>query len=794
MVPGGDRVGARAPPPDRGASTGRPARRDRRRGSTTFHHAMAVPLLGESGLIGSMVIANRLTEGTRFGEDDLRLLETLANQAAVALENGQLEQSLRELSRLKEELRYQAYHDPLTGLGQPHAVRRTASTRRWTSATTTGSPWCCSSTSTTSRTSTTAWATRPATGCWSRSPSGSARASGRTTWPPGSGATSSRSCSSDGDRPRGRSLAVANRVDRGAHHHVPDPGPGPQDLRQHRDRRADAATRSGPTTCCATPTSRCTRPSRAARAGSRCSSRRCTPRSSPATSLSTELSRGIGERRDRRLLPAASSRSRPASRTGPRRWPAGATRPAASIAPEEFIPLAEESGAILELGRAVLFEACREAADLADRTSAGPLTVTVNLSAAQLARGHASCRTSWTSCGRPACRPTRLVLEMTETAMFHDTQTTIARLDRAARPRCPGRASTTSAPATRRWGTCAGSRSTCSRSRASSCRRRPPAPTSWAFANAIVALGRTLGLRIVAEGIEEQGQLEQLRDAGLRAGAGVPVRAADAGEEVAARFADAGRARHGSRRPSHRPAAAFAAGGLTVFILYAVVLGVVVGLLAGGRTDGPRADPDPLAGADRRRAAGQVVLFCAAVAERVATWARPCTCASTRPSWSGRRAPQLAIPGIRSWSRARLQPRRGRSPTAATCPRRRGPRRVRQGGSDRSTPTARSCPTPPCGRSPTSSRCRRWLPAANVFSVGDVLIGLGIVTVIVVAHATAGGRARRFGRLRRGRRGCRHRERPPTRAVRRRTDPSVGPPRDLRVVGQPYRGSTCRPT
>jgi GGDEF domain-containing protein len=63
-----------------------------------------------------MIIANRLTEGTRFGDDDLRLFETLANQAAVALENGQLEQSLAELSRLKEELRHQAYHDPLTGL------------------------------------------------------------------------------------------------------------------------------------------------------------------------------------------------------------------------------------------------------------------------------------------------------------------------------------------------------------------------------------------------------------------------------------------------------------------------------------------------------------------------------------------------------------------------------------------------------------------------------------------------------------------------------------------------------
>ena len=64
-----------------------------------------------------MSAGERLTQGTSFTEDDLRLLETLANQAAAALENGQLEQSLAELSRLKEELRHQAYHDPLTGLG-----------------------------------------------------------------------------------------------------------------------------------------------------------------------------------------------------------------------------------------------------------------------------------------------------------------------------------------------------------------------------------------------------------------------------------------------------------------------------------------------------------------------------------------------------------------------------------------------------------------------------------------------------------------------------------------------------
>ena len=43
------------------------------------------------------------------------------------------------------------------------------------------------------------------------------------------------------------------------------------------------------------------------------------------------------------------------------------------VEPDEFIPLAEESGAILALGRAVLFEACREAAPWRSRHRRGDL-------------------------------------------------------------------------------------------------------------------------------------------------------------------------------------------------------------------------------------------------------------------------------------------------------------------------------------------------------------------------------------------------------------------------------------
>ncbi len=78
--------------------------------------AMLAPLRNDAGPIGLMLVANRLGDVSTFTTDDLQLFETVANHAAMALENGQLERSLAQLSSLKEELRHQAFHDPLTGL------------------------------------------------------------------------------------------------------------------------------------------------------------------------------------------------------------------------------------------------------------------------------------------------------------------------------------------------------------------------------------------------------------------------------------------------------------------------------------------------------------------------------------------------------------------------------------------------------------------------------------------------------------------------------------------------------
>jgi EAL domain-containing protein (putative c-di-GMP-specific phosphodiesterase class I) len=64
----------------------------------------------------------------------------------------------------------------------------------------------------------------------------------------------------------------------------------------------------------------------------------------------------------------------------------------------------------------------------------------------------------------------------------------------------------------------------------------------WAFAHAIVALGRTLDLRIVAEGIEEPDQLVRLRALGCEFGQGFlfgrPVDAASLDALIVARDTD----------------------------------------------------------------------------------------------------------------------------------------------------------------------------------------------------------------------------------------------------------------
>ncbi len=78
--------------------------------------AIAAPLEAEHGVIGVLVISDRLGDVDTFDEDDLKLCETLASHLSIALENSRLGQSLAQLQELEARLRHQAMHDPLTGL------------------------------------------------------------------------------------------------------------------------------------------------------------------------------------------------------------------------------------------------------------------------------------------------------------------------------------------------------------------------------------------------------------------------------------------------------------------------------------------------------------------------------------------------------------------------------------------------------------------------------------------------------------------------------------------------------
>ena len=97
------------------------------------------------------------------------------------------------------------------------------------------------------------------------------------------------------------------------------------------------------------------------------------------------------------------------------------------LGPLEFIPLAEETGLIVDIGRWVLDRAIRQARDWQQRHLTHDLTIAVNLSARQLRDPHlvADVAAALRDSGLP---PRTLTLEITETVLMDNSDAAIDRL------------------------------------------------------------------------------------------------------------------------------------------------------------------------------------------------------------------------------------------------------------------------------------------------------------------------------------------------------------------------------
>jgi diguanylate cyclase (GGDEF)-like protein/PAS domain S-box-containing protein len=95
------------------------------------------------------------------------------------------------------------------------------------------------------------------------------------------------------------------------------------------------------------------------------------------------------------------------------------------LPPAEFIPLAEETGLIIPLGRLVLELACNQAAAWAGRSGFGPIPIAVNVSARQF-RQPDFVNHVLESIRRAGASPENLKLEITESMLLDNLEETIA--------------------------------------------------------------------------------------------------------------------------------------------------------------------------------------------------------------------------------------------------------------------------------------------------------------------------------------------------------------------------------
>jgi diguanylate cyclase (GGDEF)-like protein/PAS domain S-box-containing protein len=185
------------------------------------------------------------------------------------------------------------------------------------------------------------------------------------------------------------------------------------------------------------------------------------------------------------------------------------------ISPVNFIPIAEETGLIVPIGRWVLHEGCRHARRLEAGGSTARMSINLSLKQLQHSDIVADVRAALEESGLD---PKRLVLEITESVLMDDTELAVQRLQDLK--------ALGVALALDDFGTGYSSLSYLSRFPVDilkmdrSFLQEGSSPEAHSLATAVVGLGATLALEVVAEGIEHAEQWDTLRELGCELGQG----------------------------------------------------------------------------------------------------------------------------------------------------------------------------------------------------------------------------------------------------------------------------------